>query len=396
MQLLENHIYRGNCENILREFPENSIDLIYADPPFFTNKFYELIWNDGYEVRAYEDRWKGGIENYIAWMEPKLRECHRVLKAKGSMYLHCDYRANAHLRILMDRIFGHEPLNEIIWHYRTGGVSKRWWAQKSDTILFYAKSKKEWTFNPMQVKVYNSDIYGPDFKPGWKDRESGRDEKGYFHMVYMDNVWDIKGVFNMSKEYLGYPTQKPEQLLYRIITASSNEGDIVLDPFCGCGTAIAAAEKLKRRWIGIDVSPTACKLMATRMHSINPQFDAIDGIIGMPRTLEEVKTLTWFDFQNWVFGRLPFGRVSEKRVHDFGIDGYYMGNRPVQVKEWKHPVGRVEVDKFETAMKRVKATEGMIVAFSFGKGAYEEAARVKNAEGLDIELRTVESLIEGE
>lgn len=387
-----NKIYRGDCGKVLRDFPARSVDLIYADPPFFTNRFYELIWNDGYELRAYEDRWNGGIENYIAWMEPKLRECHRVLKDTGSMYLHCDYRANAHLRILMDRIFGHEPLNEIIWHYRTGGVSKRWWAQKTDTIFFYAKGR-EWTFNPIEVKEYYNDIYKPGFKPGWTDRKSGHDQNGYYHLVYMDNVWNIPGVFNMSKEYLGYPTQKPELLLERIITASSAEGDIVMDPFCGCGTAIAVAHKMHRNWIGIDVSPAACNLMADRIHRIDPQFNAVDGIIGMPKTLDEVKELKWFDFQNWVFQSLPFGRVSEKKVKDMGIDGYSL-DRPVQVKQWGHKVGRPEVDKFEAAILRVNKKEGMIVAFDFSRDAYEEVARVKNADNLDIELRRVDSLIE--
>lgn len=104
-----NSIYCGDCQRVLgntSEFPDESVDLIYADPPFFSNKQYEVLWGDGYELRAFEDRWKGGIENYIAWMEPKLRECHRVLKNSGAMYLHCDWHANAHLRILMDQIFG--------------------------------------------------------------------------------------------------------------------------------------------------------------------------------------------------------------------------------------------------------------------------------------------------
>ena len=101
-----NAIYCGDCKKVLAQFPEGSVDMIYVDPPFFSNRQYEVLWGDGYELRAFEDRWKGGIENYIAWMEPKLRECRRVLKDTGTMYLHCDWHANAHLRILMDKIFG--------------------------------------------------------------------------------------------------------------------------------------------------------------------------------------------------------------------------------------------------------------------------------------------------
>lgn len=115
-------IYCGDCKDVLFEVPEKSVDLIYVDPPFFSNRHYEVLWGDGYEVRAFEDRWKGGIENYIAWMEDRLRECYRVLKETGSMYLHCDWHANAHLRILMDKIFGESNFrNEIVWCYGSGG-----------------------------------------------------------------------------------------------------------------------------------------------------------------------------------------------------------------------------------------------------------------------------------
>jgi DNA modification methylase len=125
MRLKTNAVYCGDCKNVLVQFPKESVDLIYVDPPFFSNKKYKVLWGDGHELRAFEDRWEGGIENYITWMEDKLRECYRVLKKTGSMYLHCNYYANAHLRILMDEIF--EPnnfRNEIIWYYR-GEVSPK-------------------------------------------------------------------------------------------------------------------------------------------------------------------------------------------------------------------------------------------------------------------------------
>ncbi|MDH5460207.1 MAG: site-specific DNA-methyltransferase, partial [Candidatus Bathyarchaeota archaeon] len=153
-----NTIYCGDCAQILASFPECSIDLIYVDPPFFSNRQYEIIWGNGYEFRAFEDRWKGGIKNYIAWMEPKIRECHRVLKPTGTMYLHCDWHANAHLRILMDKIFGENYFkNEIIWYYRGGGVPKKDFARRHDTILRYIKSNK-YTFNVDEVRVpYSED-----------------------------------------------------------------------------------------------------------------------------------------------------------------------------------------------------------------------------------------------
>lgn len=142
--LKTNAIYCGDCKNILAQFTEGTIDLIYVDPPFFSNRQYEVLWGDGYELRAFEDRWKGGVENYIAWMEGKIRECHRVLKDTGSMYLHCDWHANAHLRILMDEIFGENNFrNEIIWCYGGGGIPKKDFPRKHDTIFRYVKDLKK-------------------------------------------------------------------------------------------------------------------------------------------------------------------------------------------------------------------------------------------------------------
>lgn len=385
--LKTNVIYCGDCQKILRQhIPDNSIDLIYADPPFFTEKKYEVIWGDGYEIRAYEDRWKGGIQNYLAWMEPKLRECQRVLKQTGSMYLHCDYHANAHLRILMDKIFEEKNFqNEVIWWYHTGGASKVRFARSHDTLLFYTKGDK-WTFNWEELKYSRTE----------KALKRARNPKGArisITDVYKvpEDVLEIQQMNPMAKERVGYPTQKPEALLEAIIKASSNPMDIILDPFCGCGTAIAVAHKLGRRWIGIDVSPTACKLMFKRMQKLNPSLRLEETVIGLPKTVEELRTLQPFEFQNWVIQKLG-ARVSERKIGDMGIDGFTFDLKPIQVKQSDN-VGRNVVDNFETAMRRVNAKRGIIVAFSFGKGAYEEVARAKLQEGLEIELITVEELI---
>ena len=367
-----NVIYCGDCAKVMiNHIPDDSIDLIYVDPPFFSNKQYEVLWGDGYEIRAFEDRWKGGIENYVSWMEPKLRECHRVLKGTGSLYLHCDWHANAHLRILMDRIFGERNFqNEIVWHYGLGGSSNKRWQRKHDNILFYTKSNK-WFFEPIMV-------------PATSQRMRGQYKKD-------DDVWGIPTINNMAKERLGYPTQKPMELLERIIKASSNPKDILLDPMCGCGTAIAVAHKFNRRWVGIDVSPSACKLMAKRMRKLYVPITEKD-IIGLPKTLPELKAMQPFEFQNWVCQKL-MARVSRKKSGDMGIDGRLFDGTPIQVKQSNH-IGRNVVDNFETAVRREKKKKGMIVAFSFGKGAHEEVARVKNQEGLDIELKTVKEIME--
>lgn len=446
-----NAIYCGDCTDVLAAFPEETVDLIYVDPPFFSNKHYEVIWNDGAEIRAFEDRWKGGIENYVAWMEPKLRECHRVLKLTGSMYLHCDPHANAHLRILMDRIFEENNFrNEIVWqrtHAHGGGETG--FSRVHDNILFYVKSA-EFKFNRQHVpysKSYVENFFKLKEQDGrpyqlviatgsgetkndyrWKGRlptkgrhwayklETMEDLERQGRLVYpksgsgiprikqylkekdgtlVTDIWSDVGVIqSQSKERLGYPTQKPLALLERIIKASSNEGDMVLDPMCGCGTAIAASHNLKRKWIGIDISPTACKLMVRRMRELHVDISEKD-IIGLPKTFEDIKAMQPFEFQNWVCQKI-MAVVSSKPTGDMGIDGWIgIEKIPLQVKQ-SDGIGRNVVDNFETALRRVKKSKGVIVAFSFGKGAYEEAARAKNEDKLEITLMTAKELVEGD
>jgi hypothetical protein len=204
-------------------------------------------------------------------------------------------------------------------------------------------------------------------------------------------------------ERLGYPTQKPLALLDRIIKASSNEGDIVLDPFCGCGTSTTSALQNNRHWIGIDVSPTACKLIKRRLENAKAQNVEI---IGLPMSIDELHHLEPFEFQNWVVGAMG-GTVSAKKIHDMGIDGYtYINREPIQVKQSEH-VGRPVVDNFRGTLERYyvdakKASKerkdlfftmkGVIVAFSFTSGAYEEVARCKT-DHIEIELLTVKDVV---
>lgn len=444
-----NAIFCGDCTDVMiRYIPDNTIDLIYADPPFFSNKPYEVIWGDGYERRAFDDRWKGGIENYVAWMEPKLRECQRVLKETGSMYLHCDWHAGHRLQVLMDKIFHEHLVNEIIWKRtsaHTGEGKIRSFGTVHDVILFYAKSDK-YTFNPHYApyeeryieKFYkNVDRDGRRWMSdnltadGTRKGESGKvwhginpttkgihwkftvsrldelEKEGRIYLPkkvggvprykrYLDemkgqllqDIWmDILPIQAHSKEREGYPTQKPEKLLERIISVSSNPMDIVLDPFCGCGTTIVVAQKLGRRWIGIDISPTSCKLIEKRLRKLHAKYT----IIGLPQTVEELKAIQPFDFQNWVFEKLH-GRVNPRKVGDFGVDGWIELDVPTQVKQ-SEDVGRNVVDNFETAIRRMGKKKGVIVAFSFGSGAWGEVARAHNEEGLEIKLKTVAEIL---
>ena len=369
-------IYCGDNLKMLKLIPDNSIDLIYADPPFFSNRHYEVIWNDGAELRAFEDRWSGGINQYLKWMRGRLLECHRVLKDTGSIYLHCDWHANSYLRVIMDKIFGYDNFqNEIIWCYKGGGIATKKFKSKHDTIYFFTKSSR-YLFNPPSIsrgydKYYKDDIKvqsdGKSLEDWWSDIPS-------------------RGTATNAKEWIGYPTQKPEALLKRIIEASSNKGDIVLDPFCGCGTSIAVAQQLSRRWIGIDVSPTACRMMADRLNKLGVTAN----LINMPNAIEHLRVIDPFEFQNWVIRQIT-GIPPKKTRGDMGIDGFDFYGKPIQVKQ-SDDIGRNVVDNFETAIKRAGYTEGTIFAFSFGRGAIDEVARASNDDGLNITLTTIDEL----
>jgi len=386
-------------------------DLIYLDPPFFSNKHYEVVWGDEAEVRSFKDRWAGGVNVYIEWMRERVVKMYETLKDTGSLYLHCDWHASHYLKVMLDEVFGYRNFrNEIIWYYSVGGKSKRQWAKKHDVIFFYTKTK-QWIFNADDVKQYAKrktgkgsfgGIIGVD-EEGRKYQDKYSKPMGKYYRYYLDegkipeDVWEVQSIQSQSKERLGYPTQKPEALLERIIKASSNERDIVLDPFCGCGTAMAIAQRLNRKWIGIDISPTAISLIEKRLNKLGAKKSKNFDTIGMPTTLSELKALEPFEFQNWVVNEMK-AKQSKKLVGDMGLNGYYdktifTEEAGIQVKQ-SEKIGRNVVDNFETALRRGKYQKGFIIAFSFTKGTHEEVARVKG-KGLDIKLIRVEDLLLG-
>jgi len=404
---LENIIYCGDNLIWLKKIPDECIDLIYLDPPFFSNKQYEVIFHDGEEIRSFEDRWQGGINHYVEWMKERVFELHRILKDTGSIYLHCDWHASHYLKVMCDELFGYNNFrNEIVWHYgqRTMHISKKF-NSKHDVILFYSKTSKHdlnqvvvpWTREEIAEKRARKIMVDSDGRGYILDNRSVSKgypvKKQYIEDIMqkgkaIDDVWDIPMIVSTSIEREGYPTQKPEILLERIIKASSNKDDIILDPFCGCGTTIAVAQRLQRKWVGIDVSPAACKLMKNRVEKNGAR--GIE-IIGLPVNMEDLKKLPPFEFQNWCIGALG-ETVNSKKVGDMGIDGFTFFNRyPIQVKQSEN-VGRNVVDNFETALQRNKKDKGFIIALNFGKGAYEEAARIKK-EGLFIDFLSVDKLL---
>ena len=418
-----NKLYYGDNLDVLRRYVrDESVDLVYLDPPFNSRQDYNVLFaeKDGTrsasQIMAFEDTWEWNqesaqayetlVENggrvaeamvafhaflggsdmmaYLAMMAPRLVELHRVLKETGSIYLHCDPTASHYLKMLMDAIFGPTNfVNEVQWKRSSAHSDAKQGAKHfgrvSDCLLFYSKSPAR-TWNPLYTP-YDKEYIDRDYRrvdsdgrryridnlqgPGgaakgnplyeflgvtryWrysKENMEALHRKGRIiqtrpgavpqYKRYLDempgvpvqNIWtDIPVINNRSAEKLGYPTQKPEALLERIILASSNEGDTILDPFCGCGTAIAVAEKLKRHWIGIDITHLAVNLIKTRLRDhFGEEVGKAYDIIGEPVSVKDAAELAKqdpFQFQSWALG-LVGARVatSAKKGADRGIDG---------------------------------------------------------------------------
>ncbi|MBI4722568.1 MAG: restriction endonuclease [Candidatus Stahlbacteria bacterium] len=365
-RLKMNTLYFGDNLDILRDkIADNFVDLIYLDPPFKSGRTYNIIFHPESnnikgataQIETFGDTWKWGDEAaknyygliqgtitkekanpklielmkamrsylgessimaYLCMMAPRLLEMRRVLKPTGSIYLHCDPTASHYLKLLMDAIFGIDNFqNEVVWGYRIQGVTKKRWAKKHEILLFYTKSQK-YIFNPQKEKI----IYQKSFYDTKIDNEGK-----YYRDVYIRDIWDdIKALISIRKELVGYPTQKPEALLERIIKANSNEGDIILDPFCGCGTVVVKAEKLKRRWIGIDITYLAIDVVSKRFREVEKEEGmkinfAIDG---EPKDVYSAKKLAEknaFQFQIWCISRIENAIPSQRKTGDKGVDG---------------------------------------------------------------------------
>ena len=417
-----NRLILGDNLEIMKTLESESVDLIYLDPPFFSNRNYEVIWGDAGEIRSFQDRWAGGIDHYIAWLKERVVEMHRILKSNGSFFLHCDWHADAYIRVdILDKIFGAKNfLSAIDWCYEDiGGKATNYFKRKKDTVFFYQKSNsKKRIFNQQKKPLSESTIkrYGnyfdengqityqklkgipADLSEVWLDMNKGQP---------LGDWWiDITAIRKGFTEAIGYPTQKPEALMERIIKCASNEGDLVLDPFMGGGTTIAVAEKLNRKWIGIDQSVMAVKVTEMRLQKQENLFKQ-----NMASTFstelykydyDTLRNKDAFEFENWIIQQ--FGGVPQsKKGGDLGLDGKMQDNTPIQAKRSDN-VGRNVVDNFLSAIKRADKTlyaknikdkkpVGYIIAFSFGKGAIEEVARLKNQEKTIIQLVRVDEIV---
>ena len=481
-----NRLYFGDNLDILREHvADESVDLIYLDPPFNSNATYNVLFRErsgeesAAQVTAFEDTWHWGWESetafqdvvtrgpekvgsllaalrqflgqndmmaYLTMMSQRMIELYRVLKPTGSIYLHCDPTASHYLKLMLDAVFGAENFrNEIVWKRTYAHNDPKRYGRISDSLLFYTKSGV-YTWNT-QYQPYSEDyvnkfyrnedergkfqsvtLTGPGVSAGesggrWRGyspSDSGRswsvprriirsiageaglklsvnerldllDEHGYIYWPpngeaprfkqYLDemsgipvqNIWtDVDRLASHDRERLGYPTQKPETLLERIINASSNEGDVVLDPFCGCGTATVAAERLNRRWIGIDVTHLAITLVRHRLHdSFGDELRPYE-IVGQPTDTGSAAALAEQDryqFEWWALGLVDARPANDRRRGaDAGVDGYINffddnSGKPkrviVQVKSGH--VNRGMIATLKGDMERERATLGVFI-----------------------------------
>jgi site-specific DNA-methyltransferase (adenine-specific) len=522
-----NTLYYGDNLEVMRKYlPDECIDLVYLDPPFNSNRDYNLLFREQSgepaqgQIKAFTDTWqwsecayiefcqtcppalvelvqgfvrtlgRNDLTAYLVMMAPRLVELHRVLKPTGSLYLHCDPTASHYLKVMLDVIFEARNFrNEIVWK-RTGahGGAKRW-GPVHDIILFYTKSDQYlWNrvYEPLDrdyiegfyrytdergryrlVTLTGAGITKGDSGKPWRGvdpTQVGRhwavpqpiveqlvgkeraqqmsvqekldllDSAGYIvwpargrvpqYKRYLemsegnpiqDVITDIQPIGAHARERLGYPTQKPIALLERILQASSNEGDIVLDPFCGCGTAIVAAQKLNRRWIGIDITHLAIALIKYRLSDM---FDLKEGedyrVVGEPTSVEDARALAQHDrdeFQKWAIGLIPRARpYQDKKGKDTGIDGVLFFKDDlkdpkralIQVKSGR--VSVKDIRDFRGVLEREGATLGLFVTLEPPtRDMVQEAAQagfyttpLGNLRIPRLQIRTVEALLGGE
>lgn len=372
---MANTLFYGDNLEVLRKYiKDETVDLCYIDPPFNSKRNYNQIYNnigseDRAQAQAFVDTWvwdseaidgfqailsnedgrfqpqtvelikglynvlkRGSLLAYLVSMTLRITEIFRVLKPTGSFYLHCDPTSSHYLKLVLDSVFvgrGGEFQNEIIWAYKSGGASRKRFSRKHDIIFFYSKSKKPY-FKPVTEKSY--------MKP-WSGKNPAQtyyeDQEGTFTMVNMKDWWQDIGMLSTdAHERMGYPTQKPEPLLERIINASCPDDGTVLDAYCGCGTTISVAQQLGRQWIGIDITYQSISLILRRLEGqFKDKWHEIELTInlnGIPRDLASAIALAnkkddrlRKEFEKWAILTYTNNRaiVNEKKGADAGIDG---------------------------------------------------------------------------
>jgi len=383
-ELEPNRLFWGDNLHVMRQLPSESIDLIYIDPPFFSGRNYNVIFGDQNELRSFSDIWEGGMPGYLIWLNARLYEMKRLLRKTGSIMVHCDLHASHYIKVEMDKIFGYAFLqNEIIWSYRSGGGTKRRYGRKHDVILWYTRLNEGYTFNADDVRVPYDAVIA-------ESRRAMFNEKG----KVSGSVWDISRPPNHSKEWIGYPTQKPEAVLERVIKGHSKEGDVVADFFCGGGTTAAVAQRLGRRWIACDQSRVAVAITADRLtRQVEEQtgklFPVPDFTVEHWGVYEARRLADAPADQFRAFVLRAFGAVTDGL--EPGIHGY-KGALPVWVGEPnpKKAVTAADVQAFANAMRKTlrykqdNLRDGIMLAWAFRPDAVEAADRLRRLEQTDL------------
>ena len=441
--------YWDNLDVLSTHIDDDSIDLIYLDPPFNSNRDYNANFsksageNDTAQMMAFEDSWSRNQQSeemlnymrsddmiaympvskmldmfvemldrndtaaYLTMMTPRLCLMHGKLKDTWSIYLHCDPTASHYVKIIMDKIFGKRNFrNEIVRSYRTGWSSTNFWSKKHDVILFYSISDK-YFFNNQKEKSYTkSKSRKPWIVNYWKwDAEFFEDDKGVYNIVNARDVREIPYINSQSKERLWYPTQKPIALLERILKASCPVDGVVLDPFCGCGTTLAAAESLNKSSeyhisrIGIDLTPLAINVIEKRLEEVyglqsGKDFTVVGDPVDYAGAIKLAKEVDKYHFENWVMRLLNCipskykvvgWKVVPLKWWDGGFDGFARfgikdgDNKWLMIAEVKSgKVGRRDIDIFVQAMTRQWADIGVFVVLekaNMAKDGYAEASK---------------------
>lgn len=421
------NLYYGDNLEVLRKYiQDETVDLCYIDPPFNSKRNYNQIYNnigveDRAQAQAFVDTWtwddnaesgfaailcndggrfnsqtidlikglhpvlkKGSLLAYLISMTLRITEIQRVLKPTGSFYLHCDPTASHYLKLVCDTIFeplGGEFQNEFIWYYSGGGASKERWAKKHDVLLFYTKSNK-WIFNADAVRVPYKWTKGQKRADG-----SGRDLTAG---KLADDVWEHHSLMPWSGERMGYPTQKPEALLDRLVVSATKPGDTVLDAFCGCGTTIAVAQRLGLHWIGIDITYQSVSLILRRLEQqFGKEVVASIKLNGIPQDMASAQALALKkddrvrkEFEKWAVLTYSNNRaiINDKKGGDGGIDGtaYFLIGRDenakivFQVKSGN--VGRGDIAKLNSDRQREGAELAVFITLQEPtKGMKDEA-----------------------
>lgn len=472
-------IYCGDNLDKLKDIPDKYIDLVYIDPPFNSNRNYEVFWGETKEQRSFEDRHES-TKAYIDFMRPRCEQLARILKPTGSFYYHCDWHACHYVKVMLDRILGEGNfINEIIWKRQSSHNDAKQGSKHlgriHDTLFLYTGSKNYKfkhlyrPYDPEYVQNFYRHVesetgrryrLGDLTAPGGASPSKGNPQYEFLGVTrywryskenmqqlyeqgrivqtkpgtvpaykrYLDegkgvplgSVWDDIGpVQGAAGERIGFPTQKPLKLLERIIEISSEQGDIVLDAFCGCGTALVAAQNAGRQWIGIDTSPTACRVMAKRLRDSSglTESEALwkigRGFIvrDLPWTEQQLRKLPPFEFENWAVIAVG-GTPNKVQTGDMGMDGIIypisaLPERrskadqlafmdvwyPIQVKQ-SEKVGRPDIDKFEAVLMRENRTRGYFVGFDFTSDALQEIGSFFKRSGREIIRLTVQQILD--